>query len=359
MARRIARHVALCVSHEQLADAAREASEARQRADRLEARVRTLSDELDRTTGLRRIVGESAAWKGVVKAATQVAPTDTTVLLTGESGTGKEVIARFIHRASPRDAGPFVALNCAALPDALLEAELFGYERGAYTGAMQAKPGQIELAERGVLFLDEIGDLSPMAQVKLLRVLQEREFQRLGGTRVRKANVRIVAATNRNLRQAIEQGTFREDLFYRLHVFEIALPALREREGDTLLLASAFISELAPARNGRRSVGLTDRAKALLLNHSWPGNVRELRNALERALIVCDGEPIDAEHLAINAMRPPRFEPADPSASDLATLERQTITRVLQQVHGNKSEAARRLGLTRTQLYGRLRRLGG
>ena len=360
VARRIARHVALCVSHQQLADTAREASEARQRADRLETRVRTLSDELDRTTGMRRIVGESAAWKRAVKAATQVAPTDATVLLTGESGTGKEVIARFVHRASSQHAGPFVALNCAALPDELLEAELFGYERGAFTGAVNAKPGQIELAAGGVLFLDEIGDLSPMAQAKLLRVLQEREFQRLGGTRVLKADVRVVAATNRNLRQAMERGQFREDLFYRLQVFEIALPALREREGDILLLASAFVSQLAPRRSGRRPSALTDRAKALLLQHAWPGNVRELRNALERALIVCDGDEIDAAHFSIEAGRAPSSpsEAADPRANDLATLERRTITRVLQQAQGNKSEAARRLGLTRTQLYGRLRKFG-
>ncbi len=329
IARRIARHVALCVSHERLAEAAREASEARQRADRLEVRVRTLTDELDRTTGVREIVGESAAWKRVLKAATQVAPTDTTVLLTGESGTGKEVIARFIRRASTRHAGPFVALNCAALPDELLEAELFGYERGAYTGATHAKPGQIELAAGGVLFLDEIGDMSPMAQAKLLRVLQEREFQRLGGTRVLKANVRVIAATNRNLRQAIERSEFREDLFYRLQVFEIALPPLREREDDVLLLASAFLSQFAPSRNGGRPIVLTDAARDVLLRHAWPGNVRELRNALERALIVCDGGPIDAVHLSIGAERtlPPGVAGVEPGPSDLATIERRTIAR--------------------------------
>ena len=357
IARRVARHVALCVSHERLADAAREASEARQRADRLEARVRTLSEELDRTTGLRRIVGESAAWKRALKAATQVAPTETTVLLTGESGTGKEVIARFIHRASARHAGPFVALNCAALPDDLLEAELFGYERGAYTGATQAKPGQVEIATGGVLFLDEIGDMSPMAQAKLLRVLQEREFQRLGGTRVLKADVRVVAATNRDLRLAIERGQFREDLFYRLQVFEIALPALRERRDDILPLALAFVSQLAPTRNGSPSVVLTEAAQELLLRHTWPGNVRELRNALERALIVCDGPEIDAVHLSLAGRVPaPGSDTGVERATDLATLERQTIARVLLEAQGNKSEAARRLGLTRTQLYGRLRR---
>jgi len=203
-ARRIADHVALAVSHEQLAEAARKVAEAHARAELLEARVRSLTEELRSKADHARVVGRSAEWKDILKQATQVADTETTVLLTGESGTGKEVIARFIHRASPRKSGPFVALNCAALPEQLLESELFGYERGAFTGAQQAKPGQIELAGGGVLFLDEVSEMSPSAQAKFLRVLQEREFQRLGAVRPQRANVRVIAATNRDLKKAVE-----------------------------------------------------------------------------------------------------------------------------------------------------------
>src|SRR4030095_4696053 len=191
-----------------------------------------------------RIVGESVEWRGVLRDATQVAATDTTVLITGESGTGKEVVARFIHAASPRRHRPFVALNCAALPEQLLESELFGYERGAFTSAHQAKPGQIELAAGGVLFLDEVTEMSLAAQAKFLRVLQEREFQRLGGTRVLKANIRVIAASNRDLRKAVERGTFREDLFYRLQVFDINIPPLRERRADILPLSEAMLQEI-------------------------------------------------------------------------------------------------------------------
>src|SRR4029077_9455160 len=183
------------------------------------------------------------AWKGVLRKATQVAATDTTVLLTGESGTGKEVVARFLHRASARAGGPFIALNCAALPEQLLEAELFGYERGAFTGAAQSKPGQLEQAGGGTLFLDEVGEMAPAAQAKFLRVLQEREFQRLGGTRVLRTDARVVAATNRDLAHAIRQGQFREDLFYRLNVFAIRLPPLRDRRDDIMPLSEAFLAE--------------------------------------------------------------------------------------------------------------------
>ena len=212
----VARHIAACVglafSHQQLAEAARQVAEAHARAERLEVRAKSLAAELDLRSGLARAIGHSPEWTSVLKKATQVAVTETTVLVQGESGTGKEVVARFIHRASPRKDGPFVGINCAALPEQLLESELFGYERGAFTGAQQSKAGQIELASNGVLFLDEVTELSQSAQAKLLRVLQEREFQRLGGTRTIKANVRVIAATNRDLRKAVAQGTFREDL---------------------------------------------------------------------------------------------------------------------------------------------------
>jgi formate hydrogenlyase transcriptional activator len=357
IAQRIADHMALAISHEQLAEAARQIAEAEARAERLEARVRSLTRELDTRTGRQRVVGPSEEWKAVLKAATQVASTDTTVLLTGESGTGKEVVARFIHRASARRAGPFVALNCAALPEHLLEAELFGFERGAFTGAQQAKPGQIELAAAGVLFLDEVSEMSPSAQAKFLRVLQEREFQRLGGTRVLKANVRVIAATNRDLKSAMAQGAFREDLFYRLRVFDIRLPPLRERRGDILPLSAAFLHEIGQLF-GRKPAGLAQDAQDALLRHQWPGNVRELRNALERAAILCEGSRITAEHLSLDAVEPDRQPPPDEAhqTTDLSVVERQTIARVLRECHGNKSKAARQLGLSRTQLYVRLRK---
>jgi transcriptional regulator with GAF, ATPase, and Fis domain len=357
VARRIADHVALAVSHEQLAEAARQIAEARTRADRLEARVKALAEELDARTGYARVVGRSQEWQGVLKAATQVASTDTTVLLTGESGTGKEVIARFIHRASTREKGPFVALNCAALPEQLLESELFGFERGAFTGAHQAKVGQIELAAGGVLFLDEVAEMSAPAQAKFLRVLQEREFQRLGGTRVLKANVRIIAATNRDLRKAVERREFREDLFYRLQVFDIKLPALRHRAADILPLSEAFLQDIG-RMFGQPPAGLTRDAKDALLRHRWPGNVRELRNALERAAILCEGGLITAEHLALPDDDLQTSEREKCQSTDLSVVERDMISRVLRECNGNKSKSARRLGLTRTQLYHRLDKYG-
>jgi DNA-binding NtrC family response regulator len=349
IARRMAEYVALAVSHQQLADAVSRAAEAQARAERLEAQVRNLSEELDSRTGYGHVVGRSDSWRAVLTVATQVAATETTVLLTGESGTGKEVVARYIHRASKRAAGPFVAVNCAALPEHLLESELFGYERGAFTGAQQMKPGQIERAAGGVLFLDEIGEMSSPAQAKLLRVLQEREFQRLGGTRSIKTNVRVIAATNRDLRRALERGDFRDDLYYRLQVFEIDLPALRERPEDILLLADAFLRDIGQSF-GRPPAGMTREAKQALLTYRWPGNVRELRNVLERAAIVCEGGLIAPEHLALHAgVR------SAGRTTNLRALERQTIEQVLGDCAGNKAKAARRLGLTRKELYGRLR----
>jgi transcriptional regulator with GAF, ATPase, and Fis domain len=353
IARRVVDHIALAISHEQLAEAARQVAEAQARAERLEARVQMLADELD-SKSHARVVGESAEWRGVLKKATQVAATDTTVLLTGESGTGKEVVARFIHRASGRKAGPLVALNCAALPEQLLESELFGYERGAFTGAQQSKPGQIELATGGVLFLDEVSEMSLSAQAKFLRVLQEREFQRLGGTRMIKANVRVVAATNRDLRKAVERGDFREDLFYRLQVFDIRIPPLRERPADILPLSESFLQEIGRSF-GRPPAGLTKDARDALLGHDWPGNVRELRNALERAAILAEGGLIHSQQLSLQSRSKPTSAQA---TSDLGTVERETIARVLREAQWNKSKAARRLGLSRTQLYVRMKKYG-
>jgi two-component system response regulator FlrC len=246
-----------------------------------------------------------------------------------------------------------VAINCAALPENLLESELFGYERGAFTGAQQSKPGQVEIAAGGVLFLDEVSEMSLAAQAKFLRFLQEREFQRLGGTRVVKTDVRIIAATNRDLQLAIARGSFRHDLYYRLQVFTIQLPPLRERQADILPLAEAFLRDIGPAMR-RPPVGFTQEATEALLSYAWPGNVRELRNALERAAIVCEGGVITPAMLSLAAHS--RSSPVDEAEVDLQVLQRRTITRVLGQVRGNKSQAAKRLGITRNQLYFRLRK---
>ena len=392
IARRIGERIALVLARERGAMLLRQADEATKRVSALEARVQALTDELDSRTGYRRVIGKSASWRQVLTQATQVAATDTTVLLLGESGSGKEVVARFIHRASPRTGGPFIALNCAALPEQLLEAELFGYERGAFTGAMNSKPGQLELAAGGTLFLDEVGEMSPSAQAKFLRVLQEKEFQRLGGTRLLRADARIVAATNRDLPRAIANGQFREDLFYRLNVFAIALPALRERRDDILPLSDAFLTEIGRGL-GRPPGGISKEARQQLVAYHWPGNVRELRNILERAAILCDGGLITAEHLAFNVLppiRPPSPPPPTPApepfaippsappamsapppepdrglaaassavSGDLNVMERTMIEQALQAARFNKSKAAKALGLTRHQLYVRMRKHG-
>jgi two-component system response regulator AtoC len=381
VAKRLAERLAIPLARDREVEALKKADEASARAAQLEARVQALTEELDSRTGYRRVVGESKQWRQVLTQATQVAATDTTVLLLGESGTGKEVVARFLHRGSPRKAGPFIALNCAALPEQLLEAELFGYERGAYTGATQSKPGQLEQASGGTLFLDEVGEMSPSAQAKFLRVLQEKEFQRLGGTRVLRTDARIIAATNRDLQKGIANGQFREDLYYRLNVFAIRLPPLRDRHDDVLPLSEAFITEIGKGL-GRPPAGISREARKLLVEYHWPGNVRELRNILERAAILCDGGLITTEHLSLPVVAPPPppMAPAAPvrqveappevqnsrpplpsqptSAGDLQAMERQMIEQALQTARFNKSKAAKALGLTRHQLYIRMRKYG-
>ena len=363
VAQKVAAYVSLALSHQRLAEEQCHAAEARVRASQLEDRVEKLRQEIDPTRGQARVVGISKAWNEVLAQAAKVAPAETTVLLTGESGTGKEVVARFIHRGSPRAKGPFTVLNCAALPETLLESELFGYEKGAFTGATVARAGRIQQAEGGVLFLDEIGETSAALQVKLLRVLQEREYQRLGGTRPIKADVRIVAATNRDLERAMARGEFREDLYYRLCVFHIRLPPLRDRPEDILPLAEAFLEEIGSSV-ARRAAGISRQAEACLLAYSWPGNARELRNVLERATILCDGGLITTDHLPsdLAARAAPGAEPsiAPPPLGtlDLNSAERDLIVKALEAAHHNRTQAARLLGLTRPQLYRRLRKHG-
>jgi transcriptional regulator with GAF, ATPase, and Fis domain len=371
--RRIADRIAVVLSHRALAEKARLAAEAGERAGRLEAAVEALTRELE-AQGRSRVVGVSRSWKDVLRQVGRVAHSDTTVLITGESGTGKEVVARLIHQGSARAGRPFAAINCAALPEQLLESELFGHEKGAFTGAVATKIGRLEQAAGGTLFLDEIGEMSPVVQAKFLRLLQEKEFQRVGGTRPLRADVRVIAATNRDLPAAIATGRFREDLFYRLNVFEIHIPPLRDRRDDILPLAESFLEELGRSM-GRPAAGISRDAREWLLSHSWPGNVRELRNAVERAILLCDGGLISHEHLPPVKVRPegvfagradgaslaPVAAPAAllPSGGlPLEAVERSLVEKALREAGGNKSRAARLLGLTRSQLYTRLQKYG-
>jgi transcriptional regulator with GAF, ATPase, and Fis domain len=356
---RVADHVALALAHQRLAEEARRGAEARDQAAAQQARADYLERELEAMTP-HRALGRSRSWNDVLAQAGKVAPTDTTVLLSGESGTGKEVVARFIHRRSARRDGPFVALNCAALPEQLLESELFGHEKGAFTGAVSARPGKIEQATGGVLFLDEVGEMSPAVQAKFLRVLQEREYQRLGGAKTLKAEARVLAATNRDLKAAIAKGAFREDLYYRLAVFDIALPPLRERPDDIPLLVDAFLEEIGRAM-GRPALGIADEALEKLRSYRWPGNVRELRNALERAVILCEGGTVTSDHLPLDIASTAASAPPDTGAAAAVTLdaaEREMIVRALARARNNKSEAARLLGLSRGALYSRLEKHG-
>jgi len=358
LARRLADRIALVLSHRRLAEEERIAEEQKERAERLAATVETLARELE-SRGRNRVVGVSRSWKETLLQVGRVAPTETTVLLTGESGTGKEVISALIHQGSSRARKPLVAINCAALPEQLLESELFGHEKGAFTGAIATKIGRIEQAAGGTLFLDEIAEMSPVVQAKFLRVLEQREFQRLGGTRTLKADIRVIAATNRDLAAAIAQQQFREDLYYRLNVFQIRMAPLRERAEDILPLAETFLEELGPTL-GRPAAGISRDARERLLSYSWPGNVRELRNAIERAIILCDGGLITSEHLpAPSALLDKHSEPLTPgSGQSLPGVERELVESALKESDNNKALAARRLGITRSQLYSRIQKYG-
>jgi len=306
-------------------------------------------------------VAESAKMQEVLAMVERVAPTPSTVLLGGESGVGKDLIAHLIHQRSTRASGPFIKINSTAIPENLLESELFGYEKGAFTGAMASKPGKFELADKGTLFLDEIGDVPPLTQVKLLRVLQEREFERLGGTRTVKVDVRLVAATNRDLRAALEQGTFREDLYYRLNVVPIDIPPLREHKEDIPGLAKLFLVRFAK-RSGKTLTDISPDAERLLMDFHWPGNVRELENVIERACVLAAGETLGAADIRLDSVRGKA-----PAASSSALLpegktldqwEDEIIREAYRRANGNKSQAARLLGLSRNALRYRLEKIG-
>jgi transcriptional regulator with PAS, ATPase and Fis domain len=296
------------------------------------------------------------------------APTPANVLITGESGVGKELVARAIHAGSARYDRPFVPANCAAIPEALLESQLFGHVKGAFTSASLTSPGLFVVASGGTLFLDEIGELPFPLQVKLVHAIEERQVWPVGATKPVPIDVRLVASTHRDLVQEVRAGRFREDLFYRLNVFAIRLPALRERRDDILPLSEAFLGEIGRGL-GRPPAGISRDARQRLVDYHWPGNVRELRNILERAAILCDGGLITSEHLALTpapprtaiAPQPAVAEPApanEANSSDIASVERAMIEEALQKARFNKSKAAKRLGLTRTQLYVRMRRYG-
>jgi len=322
--------------------------------------LRRLSEPPPRVSGscCERIIGDSAEMQQVFRSIEQVAPSRATVLVTGESGTGKEVVAMAIHRGSPRAMRPFVALNCAALSESLLESELFGHERGSFTGADKRRRGRIEQADGGTLFLDEIGEISPGLQVKLLRVLQERAFERVGGNETVRVDVRIVAATNRNLRELVAVGRFREDLLYRLDVVGLHLPPLRDRRADIPALALHFLKQYAAA-NGSAAIRFSDDALDLLSTCSWPGNVRQLENAIEHAVVFAPGDCIEASHLPPDLRGASIDErlPAVPGANMLE-LERYAILKTMEAVGGSTRKTADLLGLSIRKVQYRLRQYG-
>jgi DNA-binding NtrC family response regulator len=321
---------------------------------------RRLKEELGRKYQWDNIVGRSTAMQQIFGTVLRVGPTRATVLLAGESGVGKDLIARAIHFHSPRKDRPFVKINCTALPENLMESELFGYEKGAFTGANVSKPGKFEQADTGTVMLDEIGDVPANIQVKLLRVLQEREFERLGSNKTMHIDVRVIAATNRDLRAALEDGTFREDLYYRLNVVPIEIPSLRERKEDIPYLANHFVEKLSPELGGRVR-GITDAAIARLMEYSWPGNVRELENVIERSIVMALGEKLDAADIRLDMnirSRPVTGELGLPEGMSLDAWEQELIKNSLKKADGNKSQAARMLGLTRNALRYRLTQMG-
>ncbi|MGD0302575.1 MAG: sigma-54 dependent transcriptional regulator [Bryobacteraceae bacterium] len=321
---------------------------------------RELRAELSQRYEFDNMVGHSEGMREIFGTITRVAPTRATVLLCGESGVGKDMIARAIHHHSPRADRPFVKINCTALPENLMESELFGYEKGAFTGANTSKPGKFEQADTGTVFLDEIGDVPASVQVKLLRILQEREFERLGSNKVKHIDVRVLAATNVDLRAALEQGTFREDLYYRLNVLPINIPPLRERKEDIPYLAGFFVKKLGKDL-GSPVQSISDGAMERLLGYHWPGNVRELENVLERSMVLANGAVLEAGDVKLDTAPAARFTVADnflPEGVTLDEYEQSIIKEALKRANGNKSQAARMLGLTRNALRYRLSQMG-
>jgi two-component system NtrC family response regulator/two-component system response regulator HydG len=321
---------------------------------------RLLRQRLDQKYSLDNLVGESPAMLAAFKAVRQVGESSASVLLVGESGTGKELFAQALHQNSPRRQRPFVKVACAALPESLLESELFGHERGSFTGALYARAGRFEAADGGTLFLDEIGDISLTVQVKLLRFLEEREFERVGGNKTFKVDVRIVAATHRDLRRKIAEGSFREDLYYRLNVIEVKIPPLRERGADIPLLAQHFLVRFAKA-NHKTVTRISDEALGLLLRHSWPGNVRELENAMERAVVLAEEPELGAAHFPTVRAVPELAGEAPVTAgvaipgSTLAALEKEAILRTLEAVGGSTSRAAEVLEISPRKIQYKLK----
>jgi len=323
--------------------------------------LRRLTRDLERLRGELQqrhelVIGRTPAMQEVYKVIGRVAPTDATVLIQGETGTGKELVAKAIHYHSARN-GPFVALNCSAIPNELLESELFGYERGAFTGAVERRIGKFEAAAAGTLFLDEIADMPLALQVKLLRVLQEREFTRVGGRDAIRTDVRIIAASNQDIEGAVRAGRFREDLFFRLNVVRIRVPPLRDRRGDIPELIEFFIDR-ANRELGTAFVGVSDDARELLIRHAWPGNVRELENVMERAVILARGTEISAADLDFGARPAPVDHPPRELDDALEEMERKRLVEALETHHGHKADVARDLGINRSTLYYRLRKYG-
>jgi len=338
----------------------------------LETENRKLTEQVQNKSGLDRLIGRSPAIARVGDIVRQVAPTRATVLIEGESGTGKEVVAHTIHHLSGRPAAKLVIVNCAALSPQLLESELFGHEKGAFTGAAQRRIGRFEQADGGTLFLDEIGEIDAATQVKLLRALSERTIERVGSNTPVKVDVRLIAATNRQLRTLVDAGTFREDLFFRLNVVKISMPPLRDRSEDIMLLASSFLSEFSE-ENGRSLKPLSDAAQSLLIRYPWPGNVRELRTAIEHGVVMSNDPVIDARHLPAFLQDPPRFSPREtsdifgsqkinldaPAEFNLSALEASAIRAALEFSKGNRTQAAELLGVSRRTLQRKLKDLTG
>ncbi|HYL77331.1 MAG TPA: sigma-54 dependent transcriptional regulator [Bryobacteraceae bacterium] len=321
---------------------------------------RQLREELGQRYDFDNIVGHSEAMREIFASVMRVAPTRATVLLCGESGVGKDLIARAIHHHSPRASHPFVKINCTALPENLMESELFGYEKGAFTGANTSKPGKFEQADTGTVFLDEIGDVPASVQVKLLRILQEREFERLGSNKTKHIDVRVLAATNVDLRAALEQGTFREDLFYRLNVLPLNIPSLRERKEDIPYLAAHFVKKLS-SDLGSPVQSISEAAIERLMQYHWPGNVRELENVIERSMVLANDAVLEAGDIKLDTAPKARFAVAGdflPEGTTLDEYEKSIIREALNRANGNKSQAARMLGLTRNALRYRLSQMG-